>query len=100
MEINEDINPYSEQCNLLKMTSIPTFGQYSDDYTFLEQVLILKSESQPDYLPENMKSKIDNLKKSHQNVNPEYFQILQHCTNIQELITISNDDDNDDSMKI
>ena len=70
-----EINPYSEQCNLLKMTSIPTFGQYSDDYTFLEQVLILKSESQPDYLPEKIKSKIDNLKKNHSNVDPQYFQV-------------------------
>ena len=64
-----EINTYSEQCNLLKMTSIPTFGQYSDDYTFLDQVLILKSESQPDYFPEKIKSKLDYFKKNHPNVN-------------------------------
>lgn len=76
-EINKsiEINVYSEQCNLLKMTSLPTFGQYSDDYTFLEQILILKSESQPDYLTQNIKLKIDNLKKSHPDVDPEYFHI-------------------------
>lgn len=70
----EEIKPFTEQCDLLKMTSIPTFGKYSDDYTFLEQVLILKSENQPDNFPQNLKSKIDNLKNKI-NINPEYFHI-------------------------
>ena len=71
-----EINTFSEQCNALKMLSIPTFGKYSEDYTFLEQVLILKSESQPELLPQNIKSKIDILKSNHPKMeNPTYFQI-------------------------
>ena len=69
-----EINTYSEQCNLLKMPSIPTFGKYSEDYTFLEQVLIFKSGSQPDNIPQNLKIKIDNLKNNTQ-INPDYFHI-------------------------
>ena len=71
-----EINTFSEQCNALKMLSIPTFGKYSEDYTFLEQVLILKSESQPELLPQNIKSKINILKSNHPKMeNPTYFQI-------------------------
>ena len=32
----KEINTYSDYCKILNMTSIPTFGQYSEDYTFLE----------------------------------------------------------------
>ena len=75
--INNDpeINPYSKQCDVLKMISIPTFGKYSEEYTFLEQVLILNSESQPELLPPKIKSKIDNFKTKYPKVNPEYFHI-------------------------
>jgi hypothetical protein len=70
----KEINTYSDYCKILNMTSIPTFGQYSEDYTFLEQVLILKSNSQPDNIPQNLKTKIDNL-KDEVNINPDYFHI-------------------------
>ena len=35
-----EITTYNEQCKLLNMISIPSFGIYSDDYAFLEQILI------------------------------------------------------------
>ena len=62
---NVNIEPYTEQCDLLQMISIPTFGKYSSDYTFMEQVLIIKKEYMPDYFPPTIKSKIDNLKKNY-----------------------------------
>jgi hypothetical protein len=74
-EIIEDIEPYSEQCDLLQMISIPTFGKYSSDYTFMEQVLIIKKEYMPDYFPQTIKSKIDNLKKNNPDLKPEFFHI-------------------------
>lgn len=72
---NPEITPFSDQCDVLKMISIPTFGKYSQEYSFLEQVLILKSESQPEYLPPKIKTKIDNLKTKYPKINPDYFQI-------------------------
>ena len=41
---SQNLSIYTEQCDLLKMISIPTFGIYSNDYAFLEQILILKSQ--------------------------------------------------------
>lgn len=75
IEDNENIEPFTEQCDLLQMTSIPTFGKYSSDYTFLDQVLIIKNEKMPDYFPQKIKSKIDNLKKNIPEIKPEYFHV-------------------------
>ena len=71
----EEIETFSQQCDLLKMTSIPTFGKYSQDYTFLEQVLILKSESFPKNFPHIIRTKIENLKNNYPEIKPEYFHI-------------------------
>ena len=60
---NEDLEIFSEKCELLKMTTVPTFGKYSTDYTFLEQILILKSKSKFENLPESVKNRLENLKK-------------------------------------
>ena len=75
IEDNENIEPYTEQCNLLQMISIPTFGKYSSDYTFMEQVLIIKKEYMPNYFPQTIKSKIENLKKNNPDLKPEYFHV-------------------------
>ena len=89
---NIEIKPYSEECNALKMLSIPTFGKYSNDYLFLEQVLILKSNSQPDLLPPNIKSKLDILKSKHPKMeDPAYFQITLSTSAI---FSSSNDEIN------
>ena len=42
---DQDLQIYSNQCDLLKMITVPTFGKYSNDYSFLEQILILKRKS-------------------------------------------------------
>ena len=35
-ELYQTISKYNKQCELLNMISIPTFGIYSKDYSFLE----------------------------------------------------------------
>ena len=70
-----DIITYNEQCNLLNMISIPTFGIYSDDYAFLEQILILKKSSIPNNLPISVSNQINYLSNKYPNFKPEFFHI-------------------------
>ena len=89
---NIEINTFQEECKSLKMLSIPTFGKYSKDYLFLEQVLVLKSKYQPDLLPPNIKSKLDILKNNHPKMeSPSYFQITLSTSSI---LSSSNDEIN------
>ncbi len=74
-EINSEINTYKEQCDLLKMISIPSFGIYSDDYAFLEQILILKKNSMPNNLPLQVKDQINYLNNKYPELKPEFFHI-------------------------
>ena len=78
IEINEeepDLNPFTDKCGVLHMITVPTFGKYSDNYTFLEQVLVLKSSIIPPDLPDKIRNKIDELTNSYPEVKPEYFHI-------------------------
>ena len=70
-----EIKPFKEQCDLLNMISIPSFGIYSDDYSFLEQISILKRNTIPNNAPLNVKTQIDYLNQKYPNVKPEYFLI-------------------------
>ena len=72
---NPDITLYNEQCNLLNMISIPSFGTYSDDYAFLEQILILKKNSIPNNLPTAVKDQINYLNNKYPELKPEFFHI-------------------------
>ena len=72
---SEEINVYQEQCDLLKMISIPSFGIYDKDYAFLEQILILKKNSAPNTLPNNVDKQIKYLKEKYQDLKPEFFHI-------------------------
>ena len=72
---NSEITTYNNQCDLLKMISIPSFGIYSNDYAFLEQILILHKKLAPADLPPKVKSQIDYLGNKHPEVIPEYFHI-------------------------
>ena len=71
----QEITTYKEQCDLLKMISIPSFGIYSDDYAFLEQILILKKNSIPKTLPLNVEKQIKYLKEKYPDLKPEFFHI-------------------------
>ena len=66
-EDDKDMEPFSEKCELLKMITVPTFGKYSNDYSFLEQILILKSKSKfeniPDFIKKNWKIYKKNIPK-------------------------------------
>ena len=86
---DKEIETYSNKCDLLKMITVPTFGKYSVDYSFLEQILILKSPSPFENMPDIMKNKLDNLKQRYPKVEPEYF----HITLGNTLIKPSNVDD-------
>ena len=86
---DKEIETYSNKCELLKMITVPTFGKYSVDYSFLEQILILKSPSPFENMPDIMKNKLDNLKQRYPKVEPEYF----HITLGNTLIKPSNVDD-------
>ena len=70
-----EITVYKEQCDLLNMISIPTFGIYSEDYAFLEQLLILKKNSIPNTLPLSVKEQIEYLNKKYPELKPEFFHI-------------------------
>ena len=67
-EDDKEIETYSNKCELLKMITVPTFGKYSEDYSFLEQILILKSPSKFENMPEIMQKKLDNLKQKYPKV--------------------------------
>ena len=86
---DKEIETYSNKCELLKMITVPTFGKYSEDYSFLEQILILKSPSAFENMPDIMKNKLDNLKQRYPKIEPEYF----HITLGNALIKPSNVDD-------
>ena len=90
-----ELEPYTEKCDVLKMTTVPTFGKYSDDYSFLEQILILKSDSKSENIPDSIKSKLDNLKKKYPKVEPEFF----HITLGTNLIKPNNENEVNDSYE-
>ena len=95
-EEDKEIETYSNKCELLKMITVPTFGKYSEDYSFLEQILILKSPSKFENMPETMQKKLDNLKQKYPKVEPEYF----HITLGNVLIRPSNIDELKDSFEV
>ena len=95
-EDDKEIETYSNKCELLKMITVPTFGKYSEDYSFLEQILILKSPSKFENMPETMQKKLDNLKQKYPKVEPEYF----HITLGNVLIRPSNVDELKDSFEV
>jgi len=95
-EDDKEIETYSNKCELLKMITVPTFGKYSEDYSFLEQILILKSPSKFENMPETMQKKLDNLKQKYPKVKPEYF----HITLGNVLIRPSNIDELKDSFEV
>ena len=95
-EDDKEIETYSNKCELLKMITVPTFGKYSEDYSFLEQILILKSPSKFEKMPETMQKKLDNLKQKYPKVEPEYF----HITLGNVLIRPSNIDELKDSFEV
>ena len=92
---DEDLEIFSEKCDLLKMITVPTFGKYSNDYTFLEQVLILKSKSKFENIPEFIKKKLETFQQKHPKVEPEYF----HITLGNLLIKNSNEKELNDSFE-
>ena len=94
-EDDKDIEPFSEKCDLLKMITVPTFGKYSNDYSFLEQILILKSKSKFENIPEFVKKKLENLQKKYPKINPEYF----HITLGNTLIKPENEKEKNDSFE-
>ena len=95
-EDDKEIETYSNKCELLKMITVPTFGKYSEDYSFLEQILILKSPSKFENMPEIMQKKLDNLKQKYPKVEPEYF----HITLGNALIRPSNIDELKNSFEV
>ncbi len=72
---SQNLSIYTEQCDLLKMISIPTFGIYSNDYAFLEQILILKNNILPYNSPTRVKSQINHLQKNYPSLDIQYFHI-------------------------
>ena len=94
-EDDKDLEQFSERCELLKMITVPTFGKYSTDYSFLEQILVLKSKSKFENLPELVENKLENLQKKYPKLNPEYF----HITLGNTLIKASNEKELNDSFE-
>ena len=89
---NLEITRFSEQCKAFPMITIPTFCLHQtqdEEYNFLEPVIILKSESQPDF-PEFIRSKIDNLKSKYPDIKQDYFHITLSTSS---LITPTSDKD-------
>ena len=94
-EDDKDMEPFSEKCELLKMITVPTFGKYSKDYSFLEQILILKSKSKFENIPDFIKKKLENLQKKYPKIIPEYF----HITLGNSLIKTENEKEINDSYE-
>ena len=92
---NEDLFIFYDQCDLLNMIAIPTFGKYSPEYTLFEQVLILKRKSKFENIPDFIKKKLDYLEKKHPNVIPEYF----HITLGNLLVKASNEEELNDTFE-
>ena len=72
---SQKLNIYTEQCDLLKMLSIPTFGIYSNDYAFLEQILVQKGNSLPNNSPKKLKEQINYLKNNYPDLDIQYFHL-------------------------
>ena len=72
---SQELNIYTEQCDLFKMLSIPTFGIYANDYAFLEQILIQKNKSLPNNSPQNLKDQINYLKNQYPSLDIQYFHL-------------------------
>ena len=87
---DDKIPRFTEQCKLLGMVSVPTFGIYQDDYIMTEQLLILEQNSMQQKLPENLKNKINNMKNKHQKMEISYFHITLNPNTFRQ---ISNEND-------
>ena len=72
---SQELNIYKEQCDLFKMLSIPTFGIYSKDYAFLEQILILKCNTLPNNSPKIVQDQINYLTKQYPSLDIQYFHL-------------------------
>jgi len=72
---SQELNIYTEQCDLFKMLSIPTFGIYANDYAFLEQILIQKNKSLPNNSPQILKDQINYLKNQYPSLDIQYFHL-------------------------
>ena len=72
---SQELNIYKEQCDLFKMLSIPTFGIYSNDYAFLEQILILKCNSLLNNSPKIVQDQINYLTKQYPSLDIQYFHL-------------------------
>ena len=72
---SQELNKYTEQCDLLKMLSIPTFGIYSNDYAFLEQILIQKGNSLSNNSPKIVHEQINYLNKKYPYLEINYFHL-------------------------
>ena len=72
---SQELNIYTEQCELFNMLSIPTFGIYSNDYAFLEQILILKGNSLPNNPPKILQDQINYLNKQYPSLDIQYFHL-------------------------
>ena len=72
---SQKLNIYTEQCDLLNMLSIPTFGIYSNDYAFLEQVLVQKGNSLPNNSPKKLNDQINYLKNHYPDLDIQYFHL-------------------------
>lgn len=75
-------NIFNEQCDLLQMIGVPNFGIYKNNYTFMDQLFILKTKKQPKNLPQNVLKQIKLLTDNYSDVNPEYFHITLNANNI------------------
>ena len=73
-------NYYNETCEILQMLSIPYLGVYSDDYTFMNPLLVLNSTTIPENLENSLNKKIYNLDKN--NLEASYFHITMEGSNL------------------
>lgn len=87
---DNEIETYLDKCDLLQMLTVPTFGKYKDDYTFLEQVLVIKKEAEPDNLPDKLHDKLGILKNSYPGLKPEFFHITLSTNNT---LSVSSEND-------
>lgn len=89
-KLDDKIPRFTDQCKILDMISVPTFGIYSNDYLLTEQLLILKQSSMPLELPGNLKNKINYIKNKYQELEINYFHITLNPNTFR---TLSNEED-------
>ncbi len=80
----KEVKRFTEQCKLLQMLAIPTFGQFrqNEEYIFPEQLLVLETDTRPDNLPEKLSSKLDSLKGGRPGLNINYFHVTLSTSNL------------------